>query len=390
MNTRNEKEKYYQFWLHNLPGIGDRTIEKLLTAFGSEKAIYEASEKKLGQIIVKKELLQEIRAFSAGWDLRGAYEKMKQQGITFLTCQDEAFPSRLKKLKNPPYGLYCLGNLPKEGGMAAAIIGARECSEYGRYVAEAFAGRLAQAGVTIISGMARGIDGIAQQAAADNKGATFAVLGSGVDICYPASNKPLYEKILQTGGGILSVFPPGSQPQKRNFPERNRIVAGLADLLLVVEARQKSGTWITVDMALEQGKNIYAVPGRLTDRLSDGCNLLIRQGAGIALSPEDLLQEMHVLKNRQGAGGKGCPDSFTTHHTNERKESDRGEQGEGNELLPFLDFTPQTPDELLSKMQKKGKVTELTDVLSNLTELCMTGTVKQAGGCYMLAKTIGL
>lgn len=390
MNRQKEQDKYYQFWLHNLPGIGDRTIAKLLSTFGNEKAVYEADEKRLGQVITKEEMRQEIRYFSAKWDLQGAYEEIKRQGITFLTYQDEAYPPRLKKIKNPPYGLYYLGNLPKEGSMAAAIIGARECSEYGRYVAEAFAGRLALAGVTIISGMARGIDGIAQQAAADSNGATFAVLGSGVDVCYPASNRPLYEKILQTGGGILSVFPPGCKPQKGNFPERNRIVAGLADLLLVVEARQKSGTWITVDMALEQGKNIYAVPGRLTDRLSDGCNLLIRQGAGIALSPEDLLQEMKVLKNRQGTMKRDDSSKFDNLNIARKDGSDCKEDEKENGLLPFLDFTPQTADEILNRLQKKGSKAELPDVLSKLTDLCMTGAVKQAGGCYMLAKKIGL
>lgn len=384
LKGKNEQQKYYQFWLHNLPGAGDRTIAKLLAAFGSEKAVYEAGEKKLGQIIVKEEMRQEIRRFTAGWDLQGNYESMKRQGISFLTYQDEAYPARLKKLKNPPYGLYYLGNLPKEEDMAAAIIGARECSEYGRYMAEAFAGRLARAGVTIISGMARGIDGIAQQAAVDSKGATFAVLGSGVDVCYPVSNKPLYEEILRAGGGILSVFPPGTEPQKRNFPERNRIVAGMADLLLVVEARQKSGTWITVDMALEQGKNVYAVPGRLTDRLSDGCNLLIRQGAGIALSPEDLLQEMRVLKNRQGTGKRENTAAFAG------LDAEKGEGAEEKDLLRFLDFMPQTADEILNRMQKEGKKIQLSELLAELADLCIEGEARQAGGCYALAKREGM
>ena len=384
MNRKKEQEKYYQFWIHNLPDVGDRTIVKLLEAFGNEKAVYEANEKRLGQVIIKEEVRQGIKRFSAKWDLQGAYEEMRKRGITFITYHDPTYPSRLKRLKNPPYGLYYLGNLPKEDGMAAAIIGARECSEYGRYMAEAFAGRLSRAGIAIVSGMARGIDGIAQQAAVDANGATFAVLGSGVDVCYPASNKPLYEEILRTGGGILSVFPPGTEPQKRNFPERNRIVAGLADLLLVVEARQKSGTWITVDMALEQGKNVYAVPGRLTDRLSDGCNLLIRQGAGIVLSPDDLLQEMRVLANRQGIEKKNDKDSVHDLGTDEKK--DESEKG----LLAFLDFDPQTADEIWNRMQKKGEGKTILEVLMDLTELCMSGEVKQMGGCYMLAKKDGL
>lgn len=379
INKQTEESKYYQFWLHNLPGVGDRTIARLLQFFGSEKAVYEADEKKLEQVIPKEEIRKEIRCFSAAWDLKEAYENLKAQGIGFLTDQDEEYPYRLRRLKFPPYGLYYLGNLPGEDQMAAAIIGARECSEYGRYMAEAFSGRLARAGVAVISGMARGIDGIAQQAAISGGGATFAVLGSGVDVCYPASNRALYKEILQTGGGILSVFPPGAKPQKRYFPERNRIVAGLSDILLVVEARQKSGTWITVDMALEQGKNVYAVPGRLTDRLSDGCNLLIRQGAGIALSPDDLLQEMCVLRNRLGDSGKGDFGSGTDKRLSGKKpEGERPEEG----LLAYLDYMPRRADEILELMIKNGEQTGISEVLADLTRLCIEGKARQEGGYY--------
>ena len=171
------------------------------------------------------------------------------------------------------------------------MIGARECSEYGIYVAKNFAKELGAHGIPVISGMARGIDSISQEAALQGGGRTYAVLGCGVDICYPKSSRRLYEQILERGG-ILSTFPPGTEPIKRLFPERNRIVSGLADVILVVEARQKSGTFITVDMALEQGREVYAIPGRLTDRLSDGCNLLLQQGALIAVSPKDLLQHL--------------------------------------------------------------------------------------------------
>ncbi len=179
-----------------------------------------------------------------------------------------------------------------------------------------------------------------------------------------------------SGGGILSVFPPGSKPQKRFFPERNRIVAGLSDLLLVVEARQKSGTWITVDMALEQGKNVYAVPGRLTDRLSDGCNLLIRQGAGIVLSPEDLLQEIRVLRNRQGSGGIGkSGDEKVFQGEIRENEPEKG-------LLSCLDFVPRRADEILELMLKKEEKTEISEVLAGLTRLCVEGLAKQEGGYY--------
>lgn len=366
-----EQEKAYQFWIHNLPEVGDRTIEKLILTFGNEQAVYEAVPKDLGKVLDedRKKLVQD---FTKRWDLQGTYEKLLEKKICFYTYRDQDYPIHLRKLKHPPYGIYCVGNLPSEEKPAAAVIGARECSEYGSFVAKAFAGRLAEAGISIISGMARGIDGIAQQGAVDVGGETYAVLGCGVDICYPASNRRLYEEILAAGGGILSVFTPGTEPQKRNFPERNRIVAGLSDILLVVEARQKSGTWITVDMALEQGKSVYAVPGRLTDRLSDGCNLLIRQGAGIALSPEDLIQELKILTNREGISpGKG------------KERADQQGAGKEIDICDFLDFSPRTADEILKQMQKAGKKVELSEVLSGLIVLCMEGKAKQEAGCYV-------
>lgn len=297
--NREIQERPYQYWLHNLPGAGERTIEKILYKFGSAQEAYLAGAEELKPWIRGKGK-DAVETFMAKWNVKRKYEELEQKGISFLTRDDSRYPARLKKIEHPPYALYCLGNLPKEHIPSVAVIGARECSEYGSGMAQAFAGRLAEAGISVISGMARGIDGIGQKAALERGGKTYAVLGNGVDICYPASNRVLYQEILQSGGGILSVFPPGRRPVKQQFPERNRIVAGLSDLLLVVEARLKSGTWITVDMALEQGKSVYAVPGRLTDRLSDGCNYLIRQGAEIALTPEDILAELAVLQNRKG------------------------------------------------------------------------------------------
>lgn len=360
-------EKIYRFWLHQLPGVGDRSIERLLAVFGNERTICLAGEEL--KKVLKEKTVKEIEDFNKTFDAREAYKKMQEKKICFYTLKDEAYPERLRKLRYPPYGIYCLGNLPENSRPAAAVIGARECSEYGRYMAGAFGRELAEAGVSVVSGMARGIDGIGQQAALAGGGKTYAVLGCGVDICYPASNKSLYEEMIEKGGGVLSVFPPGTPPAKGRFPERNRIVAGLSDLVLVVEARQRSGTLITVDMALEQGKHVYAVPGRLTDRLSDGCNLLIRQGAGIALAPKDLLAELKMLDNRKALGGRGV---------SQKEESSE----DPFSVLAFLDYHPRSADEILGKMQGAGLSVELQDLLVWLVELCMEGKAVQAGGNY--------
>ena len=217
------------------------------------------------------------------------------------------YPERLRKLERMPGGLYVLGTLPKDSSKSVAVVGARACSAYGRQEAIRFSRALAARGVQIISGLAYGIDAWAHHGALEWGGKTFAVLGSGVDVCYPRANYPLYRRILQEGGGILSEFEPGTRPEPWHFPIRNRIISGLADLVLVIEARSRSGSLITADYALEQGKSVYAVPGRTGDELSEGCNELISQGAGIACSPASLLEELGIFagESEENAGTDG-------------------------------------------------------------------------------------
>lgn len=222
-----------------------------------------------------------------------------KEEIRVLLRQDAEYPERLRKIPGPPKELYVLGRVPSEQILTVALIGARDCSEYGRYVAAGLGAALGSRGIQVISGMARGIDGIGQEAALDAGGSSFGVLGCGVDICYPAGNRRIYEK-LKLGGGLLSEYPPGTPPLPGHFPPRNRIVSGLADVVVVVEAREKSGTLITVDMALEQGREVYVVPGRMTDPLSAGCNKLLKLGAGLILSTEEFLEELLQIGGRQG------------------------------------------------------------------------------------------
>ena len=216
------------------------------------------------------------------------------QKIKCLTIEDSNFPDRLRKLSGMPKKLYYIGNLPDPKKPAAAVVGARMCSPYGRCQAFKYARTMASYGVQIISGMARGIDAEGHKGALDTDTPTFAVLGSGVDVCYPNSNRWLYQRILEKGGGIISELPPGSPPVNWAFPARNRIISGLSDLVLVVEARKRSGSLITADLALEQGKEVFSLPGRRIDPLSEGCNRLIAQGAGIVTKPEDVLDFFHI------------------------------------------------------------------------------------------------
>lgn len=219
-------------------------------------------------------------------------EKGFAEEIRYIDKRDPEYPEILKYYERMPGGFYLKGNLPDPKKKTVAMVGARNCSSYGRNQAMQFAESLAREGVQIISGLAYGIDAYAHRGALKGGGTTYAVLGCGVDVCYPKDNYLLYEEILKTGGGILSEFELGAAPMSWHFPIRNRIISGLADLVLVVEARKKSGSLITADYALEQGKSIFAVPGRVGDACSTGCNALIAQGAGIAWSPDVLLEEL--------------------------------------------------------------------------------------------------
>lgn len=209
-----------------------------------------------------------------------------------------AYPARLREIPHAPCGLFVKGRLPqfekgKKKVQAAAIVGARWASHVGLSLAKETAGALALEGIPVISGMASGIDGAAQEAALLAGGASYAVLGCGPDLCYPRHNRGLYQ-MLETGGGLISEYPPGTPPIAWHFPCRNRIISGLSDAVLVVEARLKSGSLITADYALEQGKDVYAVPGRIEDPLSQGCNRLISQGAGIFCSLSGFLTELGI------------------------------------------------------------------------------------------------
>jgi DNA processing protein len=208
--------------------------------------------------------------------------------------EQPSYPQRLRHIYDPPYGLYYMGELPDERAPAAAIVGARACSPYGKKLAGRIGSCLGANGVSIISGMARGIDGYGHEGALEGGGKTYGVLGCGVDVVYPPEHGRLYEEIV-SHGGILSEYAPGMPPKPGYFPQRNRIISALSDVVLIIEAREKSGSLITADCALEQGKDVYAAPGRVGDPLSAGCNRLIRQGAGIILSPEELLTDLGIL-----------------------------------------------------------------------------------------------
>lgn len=396
-------EKIFAYWLCNVPGVGNRTIGKLLERFGSTENIYGAPETELADLL-KPAQLEEMKQLKANWRLQEEYEKLFEKDIQFILREDALYPARLSNIPDAPYGIFLKGHLPVEDKMSVAIIGARDCSEYGKYVAEALGRYMGANGVQVISGMARGIDGISQGAALEAGGTSYAVLGNGVDICYPARNRALYEQI-QERGGILSAYPPGTAPRPQNFPPRNRIVSGLADVVVVIEARQKSGTLITVDMALEQGKEVYVVPGRITDRLSDGCNRLLKQGAGIFLSPEEFLEEIRELWQRQIGGiSKGRTNKVSEDNSEaskakviEKWEEERAESNgtmqhksirnnlpaELQTVYDILDFYPQSLEQLLTRLPQSYTIVSLNTALMRL---CLENLARQVSPGHFCRK----
>lgn len=296
-NVTAENDILYAYWLANISGVGTKTIHQLYKYCGSAKNVYEMGARELSQLYgITEESAMRISDAKKKWDLYGAWERLVSRGISFVSLEQQGYPKRLRHLYDPPYGLYYIGQLPPDTP-SAGVVGARNCSSYGKKMALRIGKCLGSNGVCVISGLARGIDGYGHQGALEGGGKTYAVLGCGINIVYPPEHGALYEQIAAQGG-ILSEYPPDMPPSPGYFPMRNRIISGLSDALIIIEAKQKSGSLITADCALEQGKDVYAVPGRMTDPLSAGCNHLIRQGAGILLSPEEVVSELGLLSEK--------------------------------------------------------------------------------------------
>lgn len=347
----------YWYWICSIGGLYRDGIRRLIEYFGDPKYLFYAKDKEINGLPIlnaaeKKALVQAKN----NTDIDKEYHNRRKKGIDFISIGHPAYPGRLKAIPDPPFGLFYKGTLPGEETYAAAIIGARRCSGYGRQMAEEIGERLALSGIHTISGMALGVDGFGQCAALRAGGNSYGVLGSGVDICYPKRNRELYDA-LAVQGGILSEYPPGTQPLPIHFPLRNRIISGLSDVVIVVEAKEKSGSLITADCALEQGRDVYVVPGRMNDELSRGSNLLIAQGAGIITGVDALLKELGVEGEKERKNKKNKI-------TLETKE---------NLVYSCLDFNSKSLDQILSTVNLPVK--ELAGVLISLE---LKGLVKES------------
>lgn len=380
-------DREVMFFLQSVNGIGRKTIRHLWDYFGGGEAIMNASEKELKQILKPSRL----RSFLEDRERKIPQEELRKlsgKEIEYYSIFDECYPKRLLEIDDAPVGLFVRGTLPEEDILTVSVVGTRKHSYYGEKQTRQFGRMIAEKGIPIISGMARGIDGIAQNTAVEYGAKTYAVLGCGVDICYPYEHYGLYQKI-PAYGGVISEYFPGTQPAAGLFPLRNRIISGLGDILLVMEAREKSGTFITVDMALEQGKEIWVLPGRVDDALSVGCNRLIAQGANILPPVNEFEAELDGLCEKYNR------------RSGQNEKQIRGKRESGTDGIPAiytddlsllekavaaaLDYQPLSLDAIYESLDSESRQhNSICQVSVALVKLCMKKVAKQVSAGYYI------
>ncbi|TKJ30142.1 DNA-protecting protein DprA [bacterium (candidate division B38) B3_B38] len=287
-----EDKDYYWLALALVPGVGRITFHRLLEKYGSPEKVFSASWEELSSFpLLRRESIEHIYRFKIKEKAEKEIEKAKKMGVSLVNLQNQQYPPNLKTIPDPPLILYIKGELVEEDRHSIAIVGTRHASTYGRSVTEKLSGELAARGVCIISGLARGIDTLAHRGALSAGGRTIAVMGCGLDEVYPRENRKLLREI-EARGVVCSEFPFGTHPEPGNFPVRNRIISGLSLGTIVVEADERSGALITAKLALEQGREVFAVPGNITSRNSLGTNYLIKRGAKLVQQWEDVVEEL--------------------------------------------------------------------------------------------------
>ncbi len=286
-----------KYWLgfNMVRGIGAVRLQALIDHFGNAESAWQGAPEELREAGLSSKVVDRLLEMRESLNLEELWERIVAQGIHIITWQDESYPRRLKEIDQPPPVLYARGELLPEDDFAVAIVGTRRITPYGRQVTEELGGFLAASGITIISGLARGVDAAAHNAALRAGGRSLAVLGSGVDRIYPPENETLARQMM-THGAILSDYPIGTAPEANNFPPRNRIISGLSLAVVVVEAGETSGALITAEFAAEQGREVFAVPGSILAPQSKGTNKLIQNGAHPLLTSQDLLQALNLTR----------------------------------------------------------------------------------------------
>ena len=341
-------------WLNNIEGVEPTHIIQLKRKLGNVWNIYDASESVLEQIVSDK-VAKRIANSKPGGKIVELYDRLEEKGISVVYPEKSSYPDKLRNIYVPPQLLYIKGRIKKcinEYNKTVGIVGSRNPSVYGKEICRYFGEGLADAGLNIVSGLAKGIDGIAHKAALDKGTYTVAVLGSGINVAYPRSNIDLYARI-EENGAVISEYGLDVAPNPWQFPVRNRIISGLSDGILVVEARAQSGSLITVEHALEQGKLVYSVPGRLMDKTSEGNNNIIREGAICVTKPQDIIEDMVGLTHLEDASDFSNSTAPNRESKNKSYDSDVKTSvnltNEESMVLSCLSLEPVYIDEIMQK-----------------------------------------
>jgi DNA processing protein len=288
-------------------------------------------------------------------DLDAELQRIEKSGVRVVSCDDAEYPKNLREIYDPPLVLYVKGTLTERDALAIAVVGSRRTTLYGQDMARKLAFQLARVGVTVVSGLARGIDTAAHNGALQAKGRTVAVIGCGIDIVYPTENKKLADEIVEKGGAVVTEFPFGVQPDRQNFPMRNRIISGWSLGVVVVEANLKSGALITANQAGEQGRQVFAVPGRADSILSKGANKLIKDGAKLTEDVEDILSEFEYLLPKMARGA-----------------AEAGLEGRG--IKPALQLS-ETEEKVMAHVGNEEVAIDEIIRASGLTTACVSATL---------------
>lgn len=350
-----------KYWLgFNLSkGIGSAKTQYLLDYFGSLEQAWGASESQLQKIGLDRRAIRQFLTTRDTIDLDAEWQKLETSGYRLLTWQSPEYPSALRNIPTSPPVLYVWGDISPTDQQAIAVVGTRRLTQYGRQMTRQLVQALVSSGFAIISGLARGIDAIAHQTALEMGGRTIGVLGSGLNRFYPAQNRKLAEQIANGQGAVITEYALETPPDAKNFPPRNRIVSGLSLGTLVVEAGEKSGALITANFALDQGREVFALPGYITSKASLGTNRLIQQGAKLVLSVEDILEELQVERVVAQTAVRHIIPAST----------------EEEALLNYLSQEPIHIDELARQTEMSTHL-----VSSTLTLMELKGMVQQVGG----------
>ena len=376
-STAVQEEELHWLALKMVPGLGTRRSALLIEQFRSPLGVFRASESDLVAAGVAGSQARSIASGCSFEDAVEQHQRVLSTGTVMIPITDERYPEKLRSIFDPPLILFARGRIQLLESICIGVVGTRRATPYGLAASERLSSDLAAGGITIVSGLARGIDTAAHRAVLSQKGNTIAVLGCGVDLVYPSENKKLAAEIMAQGL-VLSEFPMGAPPYPQNFPVRNRIISGLSSGVIVVEGAQYSGSSITARLAMDQGREVFAVPGNITSKMSWGPNLLIKQGAKLVQDWNDVVQELPVEERRQLA---------------QRNQRELNLTGEGETPAPEKSDDPQAPlkKELLSlitidiplhldALLETLEYHSSSEVIAALFDLEMLGLVRQLPG----------